>query len=201
MGWMINGMAWKNCSSKLRLDKSCISGMCSLSAESLLWSPLTEGAPASSMNRLAVCSWWTRRSEFWNWEEKETDGLVQKTCESADTKIFLGILVPYHGYWSPGVLCNIGYPSETRLKRKSREISFVHDIRFNCPIGLKFCIEHGSDTAVLCAKFQSDQSIEAWVMDKRDFTRFEFKMNFGRISYIAQGPWLLASPSHQQPCF
>ena len=83
-----------------------------------------------------------------------------------------------------GVLCNIGYPSETHLKLKSRDISFVHNIRFHCPIGLKFCTEHGSDTAVLCAKFQNDRSTEAWVMDKRDFARFEFKMNFGRISYI-----------------
>ena len=63
----------------------------------------------------------------------------------------------------PGVLCNIGYPSETYLKLKCREILFDHNIRFNCPIGLKFCTEHGSDTAVLCAKFQSDQSTEAWV--------------------------------------
>ena len=39
------------------------------------------------------------------------------------------------GYWltSPltvGMWCNIGYPSETHIKLKSREISFVHNIRF-----------------------------------------------------------------------
>ena len=28
-------------------------------------------------------------------------------------------------------------------------------------------------------------------MSKRGFARFEFKMNFGWISYIAQGPWAL----------
>ena len=56
----------------------------------------------------------------------------------------------------PGVLCNIGYPPETHLKTKSREISFAHNFRFNCPIVLKFCTEHGSDTAVPCAKFQND---------------------------------------------
>ena len=89
----------------------------------------------------------------------------------------------------PGVLCYIGYPSETHLKLKSCEISFVHNIHLNCPMGLKFCTEHGSDTAVLCAKFQTDRWTEAWVMSKRDFVRFEFKMNFGRISHIAQGPW------------
>ena len=91
--------------------------------------------------------------------------------------------------WYPGVLFNIRYPSETHLKLKSRENSFVNNIHFNCPIGLKFCTEHGNDTAVLCAQFQSDWSTEAWVMGKRDFARFELKMNFGRIAYIAQGPW------------
>ena len=85
------------------------------------------------------------------------------------------------------VLCNIGYPSETHLELKSHEISLVHNIRFKCLIDLKFCTGHGSDTAVLCAKFQGDGSTEAFVMGKRDFARFEFKMNFGRISYIAHG--------------
>ena len=94
-------------------------------------------------------------------------------------------------HWHPGVLCNIGYPSETHLKLKSCEISFVHNICFNGPIGLKFCTEHGSDTAMPCAKFQSNWSNEAWVLDKRDFAKFKFKMNFRRISYIAQGSWLL----------
>ena len=44
-------------------------------------------------------------------------------------------------------------------------------------IALKFCTEHGSITAVLCAKFQIDWTIETGVMDERDFARFEFKMN------------------------
>ena len=41
---------------------------------------------------------------------------------------------------------------------------------------------------MLCAKFQNDQTTEMDVMDKHDFTRFEFKMHFGGISYIAQYP-------------
>ena len=49
-----------------------------------------------------------------------------------------------------------------------------------------FCTEHGSITAVHCAKFQTDWTIETDVMDERDFARIEFKMGFGRISYIAQ---------------
>ena len=47
-----------------------------------------------------------------------------------------------------------------------------------------------------CAKFQSDRLTEAWLMGKRDFARFEFKMNVGRISYIAQGPRLKKRDTH-----
>ena len=73
-------------------------------------------------------------------------------------------------------LCNIGYPSETHLKRKSRKNSFFHKI-FSCwPIVLKYCTEHGSITAVLYANFKrlGDSKIN---YGKRDFRRFErFKM-------------------------
>ena len=77
------------------------------------------------------------------------------------------------------------HPSETRLKPKYREISFVHHSFFSNPIVLKFCTEHGSDTAVL---LQSDRTTETDVTAERDFARFEFKMSFERVSYIAQHP-------------
>ena len=103
-----------------------------------------------------------------------------------------------------GVLCHIGYPFETHLKLKSRAISFVHNIRFNCPIGLKFCTEHGGDTAVPCAKIQSDRSTAAWVMGKRDFARFEFKMISDGYPILHEVPvlvyissWHRTDDSHQ----
>ena len=74
------------------------------------------------------------------------------------------------------------------IKLKSRDILFVYNIRFNNPIVLKFCTEHGSYTVVLCTKFQDDWIIETDVMDKRDFARSEFKMIFGRMYYIAHNP-------------
>ena len=83
---------------------------------------------------------------------------------------------------------NMEYPSEKHLKLKSRKISFVHNSHIEFPIILKFCTEHGSTTAVLCAKFQNYWTIKTDVMDERDFTRFEFKMLFGQISHIAHGP-------------
>ena len=58
----------------------------------------------------------------------------------------------------------------------------MHNIRFNYPIVLKLNII----TAVLCAKFQEDCTSALDVKGERDFARFEFKMSFGRISYIAQ---------------
>ena len=61
--------------------------------------------------------------------------------------------------WNAGVLCDIGYPSETHLKLKSGKISFVHS----------------SDTAVLCAKLQDDWIIQTKIMDEQDFAWFEFR--------------------------
>ena len=58
----------------------------------------------------------------------------------------------------------------------------MYNIRFNYPIVLKLNII----TAVLCAKFQDDCTSALDVKGERDFARFEFKMSFGRISYIAQ---------------
>ena len=72
-----------------------------------------------------------------------------------------------------GVLCNIGYPSETHLKPKSYEISFVHNIYFSRPIVFKFCKERGSDTNMLCANDQLDWIIYMDVMDEWDFARFQ----------------------------
>ena len=90
------------------------------------------------------------------------------------------------GGLQPRGAVHIGYPSETHLKLKSRKISFANNIRFNRPILLKFCTEHGSITAMLFEKLQNDWTTGADVMNGGDFARFEFKMSFGRISYIAQ---------------
>ena len=43
---------------------------------------------------------------------------------------------------------------------------------------------------------QTDWTIESDVVDERNFARFEFKISFGRISYIAQHPGWLTT---QQP--
>ena len=68
---------------------------------------------------------------------------------------------------TPGVPCNIRYPSETHLKPKSREISFAHNLFISYPNILKFCKEHGSYTAMLCVKFQSNWTTEKDVIDER----------------------------------
>ena len=81
----------------------------------------------------------------------------------------------------PGVLCNVGYLSETHLKLKSHEILFAHNLLLRYAIVLKFGTEHSSDTAVFCTKFQNNWKTGTDVMDEQVLTRFEFKMRLGLI--------------------
>ena len=53
--------------------------------------------------------------------------------------------------WS-GDRYNIGYPSETHLKPKSHEVSFVQNIHLSCQAVLEMCAEHGSNITVFSAK-------------------------------------------------
>ena len=66
----------------------------------------------------------------------------------------------------PGVLCNIGYPSKIYLKLKSHEILFIQNISQLSNFFFIFCTEHGSDNAVLCAKFQGDWIIDTDIVDE-----------------------------------
>ena len=98
----------------------------------------------------------------------------------------------------------ISIPSETQHKLKSREISFVHDTNIISLIVLIFCTEYDSITAVPGTKHRNDWVIERYVMDKHDFTRFQFNTNFGfwrdifycnsplnRIELVAIGLYIL----------
>ena len=85
-------------------------------------------------------------------------------------------------------LCNIGYQSEAHLSPRT---SPGHNLSINHPIVLKFCSEHGNDTAVLLAKFKNNWTIETDVMDDRHFKIFELMMNFKCTSYIAEPPRLI----------
>ena len=80
---------------------------------------------------------------------------------------FYGVL--FHQHWG---LCNVGCPSETDLKPKSREISFAHNLLLSYLIVLKFCTEHGSGSAVVYANFKNGRTVGAIVMYERDFVRF-----------------------------
>ena len=84
------------------------------------------------------------------------------------------------------MVCNEKYPSETHLKLKSRKISFVHNIHLNNPIVLNFCTEHGSITAMLCAKFENIWTTEIDIMDEWDFARFGLTMS------LQTYPWLIS---------
>ena len=113
---------------------------------------------------------------FLLWQIKET----LPTSRYHHGKAPSGSLPTSRGAVEQGAMSNIGYPSETHLKSKSCKNSFALNSYLNWPNVLKFCTEHSSITAVLCAKFRNDWAIETDVMDKLDFTRFEFKMSFGQ---------------------
>ena len=70
--------------------------------------------------------------------------------------IILKERICWYSYFYTSGLCKIGCPSETHLKPKYSEISPTHNQFLKCSIVLKICTEHGSNTAVLCAKFQND---------------------------------------------
>ena len=57
-------------------------------------------------------------------------------------------------------LCNIRYPFETRLKPKSREIPFVHNLFLSKSIVLKFCTGRDSDPVVLCTTFENNRTTQ-----------------------------------------
>ena len=79
-------------------------------------------------------------------------------------------------------------PSGIHLKLKSRKISFAHNFCRRRWILLKFCREHGSQTAVFCAKFQKDSLTQMDVIWKWDLAIFHGKWHFGRIVYSGKGP-------------
>ena len=68
-----------------------------------------------------------------------------------------------HSTKAQGGCFNIGYPSRIHLKLKYHKISFTQNIYLSCWIILKICTEHGSDTAMLCAKFQNDFITEEYI--------------------------------------
>ena len=85
---------------------------------------------------------------------------------------------------------------DTYLKLKSRENCVVHNLFLGSQIVLKFCIAHGSDTAVRYAKFQNWQNltIDVDAIGIRGLPRYVFEMSFGRIPYtgatqITTGEW------------
>ena len=85
---------------------------------------------------------------------------------------------------------NIGYPPETHIIIWSREILSTYDLLLS-QIVLKFCTEHGSITAVLCANFQNDLTNGMDVLDEGVSVRFPFNIRFGQIYFIATIPMVL----------
>ena len=73
-------------------------------------------------------------------------------------------------------------------KLKFRKMSFIHNICYCYLIVLKFCTEHGSITAVLCAKFQNHWTTEKNAMDRWHFMRFDLKLSLRQMLTTAMAP-------------
>ena len=82
--------------------------------------------------------------------------------------------------------------SKINLALQSCQNVFAYINFFSCPINLKFCTEHGSITAMLCAKSQND-----WTTKIKIFCTCETWVR-GQISCIATGNsdhcWCLEGP-------
>ena len=70
-------------------------------------------------------------------------------------------------------------------KLKSREISFSANLLCSTLIFIIFCAEHDNNADILCVKFQNDRITIAGLTDEWNSARFELKMGFEEISYIA----------------
>ena len=73
-------------------------------------------------------------------------------------------------------------------KLKFRKMSLIHNICYSCLIVLKFCTEHGSITAVLCAKFQNHWTTDKNAMDRWHFMRFDLKRSLRQMLTTAMAP-------------
>ena len=93
---------------------------------------------------------------------------------------------------------DIGYPSKTHLETQIwAHFTHTHHPVFSCPIILKFCTEHGSDTTMLCAKLQNDGARKMYVLDECNFTRCGSNTGFGWISYTTLLNQLILSSQWQ----
>ena len=101
--------------------------------------------------------------------------------------VFCALVFSNFTHTIQGVVAIQGIHPKRISKFKSREISFVHKFNFSRQISSSdFCREHGSITVLICAKCQNNWASTKYVMGKRYFAKFEFKMSFRGIT--SRGP-------------
>ena len=82
----------------------------------------------------------------------------------------------------------MGYLCETHLKHISREVSFAYKSFYSC-VARSLCNFAQSTAVILPCFVQNYKTIGQ--LKRMLWTRFEFKIRFGWISYIAQHPWII----------
>ena len=93
-------------------------------------------------------------------------------------EIFLSYLLP-----SQGNSYNRGYPSETYLKFKFREVAYAHNTPFISQTGLYIFNDCGID--MLCAKYKNELTATKY-MDTRHVVRFQFQKHSMRNHILRQ---------------
>ena len=92
-------------------------------------------------------------------------------CWECEIMIGTAVIVARIGY-------NTGILSKISLKIKTQNIWYACNINLYCPTVSKFCTEHGSVTAVLCAKFSNLWTIKNVFIGKQNILRFELMSRF-----------------------
>ena len=90
-------------------------------------------------------------------------------------------------WWISELSCNIRISSKVHFKLKYIQISFDHDFCLSCEIILESCTEHGSITAMLCAKFQNDFTTQMDGMHKTDIAKL-YLTEFWTNCFFCHGP-------------
>ena len=83
-------------------------------------------------------------------------------------------------------------PSNSSVKLRFCEISFIHDIHISCKVVFKFCTEHGNITAVLCT-FGNDcsySSVQVGMTKSQlvDYTQVRYGQTIFLVNQCSFGP-------------
>ena len=105
------------------------------------------------------------------------------------------------------MICNIGYPSETRLKLKSREVLFAHNIHSRYSIVLQFCAAVSQPCSVQNFKTIGKFMNKLWVNESlRDLGWRRVSHSYAILANIPMSPfsvygWTMSQPTREEATY